>query len=448
MVVCKPVEKPRNRHPEILPVSGRHRSLAAFFLIVLLPRACWPQMSTVTIPSGDCLRVGVTRRARLQLGAPVEGVLLSPIYRGAQLLLPAGSLVGGFVSGTTPASKSVRIWAKLDADFTPLREPVVNFNLVTLPSGDVIRLDTSAHLRNASMVRFTQRKKQPWSHKLRSLIGDRIRDARKELTDPGKSDRLLRLLFSQMPYHPQRIWKNSSFDADLTHPASVTIGSTPVPARAPLEQIQIDSPIIKARFSEDLTSKTARPGDAVEAIVTEPVWDKQHRLIFPEGATLEGAVLGAKPARSFGRNGTLRFAFRSVRDSESPPQQLDGIVTGVEGQPNANLEVDTEGGVHARPDRNRFVAPLVLALLAAGAHDDDSGALQQGFASNGLGVIARILGFTANNRYLATGFGVYGFAKSMVRRFLMKGHEVEFPRDTEVEAQLSTRTPPLGNKPF
>jgi hypothetical protein len=425
-------------------MSGRDHPLTAFLLIVLLQPAGWAQMSTVTIPSGDCLRVGVTRRARLQLGAPVEGVLLSPIYLNAQLVLPAGSIVSGFVSGTPRASKNVRIWAKLDADFTPLREPVVDFNLVTLASGEMIHVDTSARLRNASMVRFTQPKKQPWTGKLKSQIIDRFHDARQQVTAPGKSDRLLRLLFSQMPYHPQRIWQNSFFDADLTRPVSVVIGSTPFPGRAPLEQIPFEAPIIKARFSQDLTSKTARPGDPVEAVVTEPVWDKQHRLILPEGSTLEGAVLRARAARSFGRNGTLRFAFRSVRESDTVSQQLQGIVTGVEGQPNANIEVDSEGGVRARPDRNRFVAPLLLALLAAGGHDDDSGALQQGFASNGLGLIARLVGFTANNRYLATGFGAYGFAKSMVRRFLVKGHEVEFPHDTAVEAQLSTRTPPTA----
>ena len=178
--------------------------------------------------------------------------------------------------------------------------------------------------------------------------------------------------------------------------------------------------------------------------MTEPVWDKQHRLILPEGSTLVGTVLRARPARSFGRNGSLRFAFHSVRDRLTPSQQVQGMVTGVEGQSNANVEVDSEGGVHARPDHNRFVAPLLLAVLAAGGHDDDGGALQQGFASNGLGLIARLVGFTANNRYLATGFGAYGLAKSVVRRFLVKGHEVDFPRDTAIEAQLSARAIPSG----
>jgi hypothetical protein len=377
----------------------------------------------------------------MQRGAPVEGVLLAPVYLDTQLVLPAGSAISGFVLTTPPASKNIRVWAKLDADFTPLREAVVDFNLITLASGEVIHLDTSAHMRNGSMVRFTQPNKQTWGRKLKSFLGSSIHDARQQVTDPGKSDRLLRLLFSQMPYHPQRIWANSFFDANLTRPASVAIRSIPIPERAPLDAIQLEAPIIKARFSEDLTSRTAKAGDTVEAIVTEPVWDKQHRLILPQGSTLEGAVLRARRARSFGRNGSLRFAFHAVRDGGNPAQPLQGIVTGAEGQPNANIEVDSEGGVHARPDRNRFVAPLLLAVLAAGGHDDDGGALQQGFASNGLGVIARLVGFTANNRSLATGFGAYGFAKSIVRRFLVRGHEVEFLRDTAIEAQLSMRTP-------
>jgi hypothetical protein len=442
MVVCVLVDQSVISMPVFSQVGCSVRSLAAFVLIGLLPLVCRSQMTTVTIPSGYCLRVGVTKRARLQLGAPVEGVLLTPIYVETQLVLPAGSIINGIISETPPAPKSIRIWAKLDADFTPLRDAIVNFNLITLASGQVIYLDTSAHMRNASMVRFAQPMKQPWSKKLKSLIGKEIHDARQQVTRPGKSDRLLRLLFSQMPYHPQRIWQESFFDANLNRPTSVAIRTSAVPARAPLDQIQIEAPIIKARFSENLTSKTARAGDPVEAIVTEPVWDKQHRLILPEGSTLEGAVLRAKPARSFGRNGSLRFAFQSVHDRLTPPQQLQGIVTGVEGRSNANVEVDSEGGVRARPDHNRFVAPLLLAVLAAGGHDADGGALQQGFASNGLGVIARLVGFTANNRYLATGFGAYGFAKSIVRRFLVKGHEVEFPRDTAIEAQLSARTKP------
>ncbi len=104
-------------------------------------------MTAVTIPAGDCLRVQVTKRARLQLGAAVEGVLLSPIYVETQLILPAGSMISGTISGTRPVSKSIRIWAKLDADFTPLREAVVNFNVIRLASGEVIHLNTSAHMR-------------------------------------------------------------------------------------------------------------------------------------------------------------------------------------------------------------------------------------------------------------------------------------------------------------
>lgn len=68
---------------------------------------------------------------------------------------------------------------------------------------------------------------------------------------------------------------------------------------------------------------------------------------------------------------------------------------------------------------------------------DDGGAVQQGVASNGFGIIMRIVGFTAGSHNLATAFGAYGLAKSVIRRFLLRGHEVEFSRDTAVEAQLS-----------
>jgi hypothetical protein len=138
VVVCESVDHSVISMLRRLQLSCRDRSLAALVLVVLPPLVCRSQTTTVTIPSGYCLRVGITKRARLQLGAPVEGVLLSPIYVETQLVLPAGSIISGTISGTPPASKGIRIWAKLDADFTPLREAVVNFNVVTLASGEVI----------------------------------------------------------------------------------------------------------------------------------------------------------------------------------------------------------------------------------------------------------------------------------------------------------------------
>jgi hypothetical protein len=174
-------------------------------------------------------------------------------------------------------------------------------------------------------------------------------------------------------------------------------------------------------------------------VLTEPVYDPEHRLIFPEGAALTGVVLKAKPSRRLGHNGVLRFAFRSVQPTAGPEEALQGQVTGAEGADKANVTVDEEGGVHANPDKDRFVAPLILAVLAAGGHDDDGGAGQQGLASNGLGLVVRIVGFTAGSRKFAFGVGLYGLGKSIYRHFLAHGKPVAFPRDTAVEVQLSER---------
>lgn len=60
-------------------------------------------------------------------------------------------------------------------------------------------------------------------------------------------------------------------------------------------------------------------------------------------------------------------------------------------------------------------------------------------ASNGFGLVARVLAFTVKSPNLALGFGAYGFGKSVYFRFLTPGNQVSFPKDTEIEVQLSVR---------
>ena len=170
------------------------------------------------------------------------------------------------------------------------------------------------------------------------------------------------------------------------------------------------------------------------------MFDGTHRLLLAQGAHLEGTVQQAKPARSFGRNGTLRFSFREVRPTgEASSQQLFGTLSGAGGEKNQNLKVDAEGKVQAQPDKDRFVAPLLLAALASRGQDDDGGAGSQVVAANGLGLVARVVSWTVSSRNVATGFGAYGFAKSVYFRFLTRGKPVAFPQDTPLEVQLSAR---------
>jgi hypothetical protein len=361
------------------------------------------------------------------------------VYVGTQLVLPANSQVTGLIVSTPPVPRRVRTEALLNGDVTPLHTPIVNFDTVHLPSGETLHLRTEARVRQADLIRFLPKQKQSIFGKLKAAVIARGRSEKEQVTAPHKSDRLLRLLYNQLPYHPQRVWANTQFDAELQEPLAVSM-----PLSAPVEPAPPDTlphlqPIVEARLTEGVSSDTAKNGDAVHAVLTKPVYDPEHRLIFPEGAALTGVVLKAKPSRRFGRNGVLRFAFRSMQPIAGPEQTLQGQVIGAEAAKTANITVDEEGGVHANPDKDRFLGPLLLAVLAAGGHDDDGGSAQQGLASNGLGIVVRIVGFTAGSRNFAFGVGMYGLGKSVYRHFLAHGRPVAFPRDTAVEVQLSTR---------
>ncbi|HSU18698.1 MAG TPA: hypothetical protein VLI45_03045, partial [Acidobacteriaceae bacterium] len=378
------------------------------------------------------------------VGAPVVATLTDPVYLVDRLVLPSGCTVTGHVQRLIPADKNLRLQAHLDGDVTPLHEPVVVFDKVSVPGSPGIAYTIEAHgrIRDTAFIRFTSGGKKP------SLVKQAVDAARAQATQardavfaPGKKDRALRLLYSQLPYHPQRIWQGSGMIAELDSPAKLTLSPaepTPRTLRTSLDHIRVD-----ARLATDLTSATAKRGQPVEAVVTRPVLDSDHRLVVPEGAELDGVVAQVRPARSFGRAGQLRLAFSGIQGSVPAPAALQGTVVAAEGDRSANVSVDREGNVQAHPDQNRFVAPLLLALTAATGHDrdrDGSGIQNTTVASNGFGLVARVIALTVNDRNTAVGFGAYAFAKSVYFRWLQRGHQVTFPRDTLVEVELTERT--------
>jgi hypothetical protein len=306
-----------------------------------------------------------------------------------------------------------------------------------------VLLDSRALMRNTQLIRFTPVTQKPsLFRQAKTMIHDRIQSIREELFAPGKKDRALRLLYSQLPYHPQRIWAGTQFIADLKASAEVRVPAQPPTPTTTATASSLDHLNVTARLTTALSSDIAKKGDSVDAIVTQPVFDTQHQLILSEGARLEGTVLQAKPSRIFGRNGQLRFTFRNVKRTGEIAERIHGTLTGAEGNASQNVTVDQEGAVKSNPDKNRFVAPLLLGVLAAAGHDrdnDSNGLGSTTLASNGFGLVARVIALTVNNRNVATGFGAYAFAKSIYFRFLTRGHQVVFPADTLVEVQLSAR---------
>ncbi len=85
-------------------------------------------------------------------------------------------------------------------------------------------------------------------------------------------------------------------------------------------------------------------------------------------------------------------------------------------------------------------------MLTGLALDDDSGSnltLQTGFASNGFGIIGRIVGVAAGNSNLAAGIGFYAAGLSFYENFLRSGRDVVFPKDTRIEIETMPIRAPI-----
>ncbi len=398
-----------------------------------------------TIPAGVPIAVRSTRTTGLAQGQAIEGTLIDPVYVYDQLVLPAGSIVRGTVSGTTPVHGIPRAKALLNGDITPLKMPLVRFDRVLTPSGERT-LVAEGTQRDIKPVRFVASGKRPsLISQGKSMAKERINSTKEAVFGPGKKDRALRLLYSQLPYHPQRVWAGTTFVADVTSSAEFPNDGAPKPVLTPSDTADLNNVHVLARLTEQVSSDTSKKGDTVDAVVTQPVFDPQHRLLLGEGSHLTGRIVSAKPSRSLGRNGSLRFVFQQVQRPAEEPQKAFGVLQGAAGISQQNLTVDSEGGVKANPDKNRFVAPLLLGVLAAAGHDRDRDGGEAGslgrttVASNGFGLVARVIALTVNDRNVATGFGAYAFAKSIYFRFLVRGQPVMFEKDTPLEVQLQTR---------
>jgi hypothetical protein len=195
----------------------------------------------------------------------------------------------------------------------------------------------------------------------------------------------------------------------------------------------------------------------LQATLAQPVYAvNSNELLLPQGALLDGTIIRAKAARMFGRPGVLRFTLKQV--SVSPDENcaslqrvrqlaLNGQLTGIEAAPGDEVRLNSEGEAQAGPSPNRLLAPLTLAVLLARTYSDDGNTAGTGaVAGGGFGLAGRLASLATRNASVTSGFAYYALAKSVVRRFILPGHEVEFPRNTRFEIEVSPRA--TGEKPL
>jgi hypothetical protein len=387
---------------------------------------------------GAMFRVELLLRTRLQKGRPVEGRLLEPIYAENRLLAPRGALLEGEISAVHPASRGKRLEAKFHGDFTPLAEPELRWTSIVRSDGTRSPLDAfSAGDRPATLYFHA-----PGSGKHASLLRrawqgvmERKDSMVSTVSAPHKWERLQRFFWSQMPYHPQYLEEGTQYEMTLESELALASEAPPTAsAEKPIEQMVT----VRSRLQTELSSAKAKTGDPVEAVVTEPVFDAQERLIIPQESILHGRILRAQPSRSFGRGGELRFAFTQISFPGGAQQNVDAAPTAIEGRASEKMQLDREGGVVRQSDR-AIAAPLVMGVLSASALGDTDGSAvgKAAVSANGFALVGRMAAIGIGSRYVGGAIGAAATARSIYTHWLAHGKETMFEKSTEVQLELS-----------
>ena len=421
------------------------------------PRASFVSLD---VPKGTALVVAIDRDVRVEhAGQPVHGRLVEPVYAFDRLVIPAGSEITGRVIEIDVLSKARRTTAALDADFSPERQVAVEFDHIALSAGQTIPMRTIATPGSGHPIEFVSAP----AGKSRDGVAEKVKeakqearqqwnDAMKQAHEPGTMRRAERCVEAQLPVHPQYIQAGTVYFAELDHP--LKFGSEPLtPAIAASLGVQPpNGSVIQARLATPLNSATARPGDAVEAVISKPLFDGD-RLILPQGSRIVGAVVQAQPAHHPARNGQLRVVFRELKLPDGIEEKIQASLEGVESAKRDNVKLDSEGGARATAPPTRYLTTAAAVGLGTASFLGDSfgetGPRTAG-AAGGYKLIGIALGLTIHSQPFGMAMGAFGATRSIYGNFIARGHDVDFPKNTAMtialwerpERNAAPKTPP------
>lgn len=429
----RPREKPKSAHSAVSPQSPAAKA----------------GPTHLVLPKGTSLQVEVPHQYPMKDGEALEGKLIFPIYASGQLAVLKDTVLYGKVINLAPDRK-MRWRARLMGDFTPYHKAEVQFDSIDL-QGKLLPISTAAASTGAPVVQLNAAGVQ----KHHGFIRRQFAQAKNQLMasinwwrPKGLGGRARQMLYNQLPYHPEEIAAHTAWSFELSDPLTLPGKAAQVVDPAPAAAIKGKPEMwtVNALLTQGLTSAHAHPGDPVDAMVVQPVYNREKQLVVPEGATLIGRVTLAKPARSFGRNGKLRFMFQQVRFPAGFGTAVQGSLSGASATKTQDLQINAEGTVTPR-NKSSLVGPLLLTMLAGKGLDQDGGVAANtahaGVAANGLGLIGRVVGTAAGSPSLAAGIGFYAAGLSVYDNFLRTGRDVVFPKDTRIEIQTTPLRAPV-----
>nr|MDQ2899440.1 hypothetical protein [Acidobacteriota bacterium] len=291
-------------------------------------------------------------------------------------------------------------------------------------------------------------------------INARARGVADLVHGPDKKDRLEEFLIAKLPYHPQWVRKGTRFDAVLRDP--LAFGTAAVNTDA-LKQMGTQPPsdsVVHARLLVHLDSGTAKLGQPVEAVVSQPLFSAANQLILPAGSRLTGAVTLVRRARWFHRGGQIRFSFQKVDlppdtlrfvKASAEPIKIAAKLESAEGG-RTPIKVDEEGGVKTDEPKTRLIAPAISVLIAAKTLDNDENrrGIHEGESNPGGRSLGGFSGFgllgtiaAQSSRNVGSALGFYGMAVSVYTNIVARGPEIEFADNAAMDIRFGSR-PPLA----
>ncbi|MEO8726597.1 MAG: hypothetical protein ABI383_10790, partial [Acidobacteriaceae bacterium] len=199
-------------------------------LIALLScAAIFAAPQTATVAVGVPLRITLDHRLKItQPGVLVAGHLSSPVYVGGKLAVPAGSSVTGAVTAVDHAPRRERLAWLMRGDFTPPREPRIQFERLVLPDGNALPIDTAAAQPSGTPVHMEDSPPpQGLKQRLKDLIVERKQEAIRTIKADSNWGHVKDQLLLALPYHSQWIDAGASYDAALDAPLEVPVTASP-----------------------------------------------------------------------------------------------------------------------------------------------------------------------------------------------------------------------------
>ena len=407
---------------------------------------------SLVVAAGRPLRVALDQRIRVRrVGQPVTATLVESVYSYDRVVVPIGTKVLGHVEKLEGVSKRTRLGAITSGDFTPLHVATLQFDKLLLPDGTEIRMATRM---KGSAGNIAQQLAKPSGTsrvaRAREAAGQKIRDTLAPFKTPGRMERLKYMAIARLPYHPQYLPKGRVYTMELLEP--LNFGTATSTEWAPAGTPPPPEAVLNARLVTRLDSAKTPRGTSIRAVLTQPLFSADQRLILPEGTELGGEVTFARHARRFRRNGQLRFLFETVQLPAGGPEKLLASLYATELSRDDHVAIDEEGGARVTNPKTRFILPAlgVFGLHAALGADVKYDVGEIGNATNipGQNLGGRALGGFLGLGFLGTAIGqiskpvagslaFVGLAQTVYVNLLGKGREMVFPSDTSIQLQLS-----------